>query len=227
MTFKDLLSDPAVSSFLSGQGLTGDLIQTAVIALALAIVIGLAINRIYRFYFGGVVYSASFAVTLVGMTVLACTLTLAISSSIVISLGMVGALSIVRFRTAIKDPMDLLYLFWAISEGITLGAGLYVLAIVALLMMTIVIHVLYYRRVSGTIFILVTHYVGDEAGDEVLRALGGRTFQLKSKTVRDGVTEMTAEVLCTDGSSAFLERIDALEGVRDATLIQYNGEYNG
>lgn len=227
MNLNDLLSDPTISSFLSGQGLTGDLIQRAVVALALAIVIGLAINRIYRFYFGGVVYSASFAMTLVGMTVLACTLTLAISSSIVISLGMVGALSIVRFRTAIKDPMDLLYLFWSISTGITLGAGLYVLAIVSLLMMTIVIHLLYHRRVSGTIFILVTHYEGGEVGDEVLRALGSYSFQLKSKTIRDGVTEMTVELLCTDGSSAFLERIDALPGVRDATLIQYNGEYNG
>ena len=227
MKFKDLLNDPNVSTFLSGQGLTGDFLRKAVIALTLAILIGLLINRVYRFYFGGVVYCASFAVTLVGMTVLTCTLTLAISSSIVISLGMVGALSIVRFRTAIKDPMDLLYLFWAISEGITLGAGLYVLSLVTLLMMVIVIHLLYYKRVAGTIYILIAHYVGDKAGDEILRTLGSMKFQLKSKTVRSGATEMTVEVLCRDKNSSFLEKVNALEGVTDATLIQYNGEYNG
>ena len=114
---------------MDGQGLTADFMTKAVIAMLLAVILGIFIYKIYGHYFGGVVFSSSFAVTLVGMTVLSCMLTLAISSNIVISLGMVGALSIVRYRTAIKDPMDLLYLFWSISVGITLGAGLYVLAI--------------------------------------------------------------------------------------------------
>lgn len=95
-------------------------------ALAVALILGSVIYLVYQKFYVGVIFSRSFAVTLVGMTVLTCMVTLAISSNIVISLGMVGALSIVRFRTAIKDPMDLLYLFWAITSGITAGAGMYV-----------------------------------------------------------------------------------------------------
>ena len=97
--------------------------------MVLAVALGIVIYKVYAHYYGGVVFSSSFATTLVGMTVLTAVLTLAISSNVIISLGMVGALSIVRYRTAIKDPMDLFYIFWAISVGITLGAGLYVLAV--------------------------------------------------------------------------------------------------
>ena len=98
-------------------------------ALAVALILGSVIYLVYQKFYVGVIFSRSFAVTLVGMTVLTCMVTLAISSNIVISLGMVGALSIVRFRTAIKDPMDLLYLFWAITSGITAGAGMYALTV--------------------------------------------------------------------------------------------------
>ena len=109
-------------------------------ALAVALILGSVIYLVYQKFYVGVIFSRSFAVTLVGMTVLTCMVTLAISSNIVISLGMVGALSIVRFRTAIKDPMDLLYLFWAITSGITAGAGMYALtlltAVIIILMIT-------------------------------------------------------------------------------------------
>lgn len=97
------------------------------LALLVALIVGIVIYCVYRRFYTGVVYSRSFAVTLVGMCVLTCMVTLAISTNIVISLGMVGALSIVRYRTAVKDPMDLLYLFWAITSGIAAGAGMYVL----------------------------------------------------------------------------------------------------
>ena len=118
MNIRDYFKNSVWESFMSGQGLTADFVTTAVIAMVLAVALGVCIYFIYGHYFGGVVFSSSFAVTLVGMTVLTCMLTLAISSNIVISLGMVGALSIVRYRTAIKDPMDLLYLFWAISGSL-------------------------------------------------------------------------------------------------------------
>lgn len=112
-------------------------------ALAVALILGSVIYLVYQKFYVGVIFSRSFAVTLVGMTVLTCMVTLAISSNIVISLGMVGALSIVRFRTAIKDPMDLLYLFWAITSGITAGAGMYALtlltAVIIILMITLFI----------------------------------------------------------------------------------------
>lgn len=212
---------------MAGQSLSSDFVAKVVVAMVLALVLGILINRIYGHYYGGVVYSSSFAATLVGMTVLTCMLTLAISSNIVISLGMVGALSIVRYRTAIKDPMDLLYLFWAISVGITLGAGLYLLVAASMLIMVFVIHLFYNRRKKGTIFILVAHYTSNNAGDEILRSLRKTKFQLKSKTIRGEMTELTLELLCKSDNTQFMEQIQKLEGVKDVTLIQYNGEYHG
>lgn len=227
MNIRDYFKNSVWESFMSGQGLTADFVVTAGIAMILALVLGICIYMIYGHYFGGVVFSSSFAVTLVGMTVLSCMLTLAISSNIVISLGMVGALSIVRYRTAIKDPMDLLYLFWAISVGITLGAGLSVLAIVTMLVMTAIVHIFYNRRKRGTIFILVAHYDTDFAGDEILRIVRKMKHQMKSKTMRGGLTELTIELICRTDNTVFMEQIQAVEGVKDVTLIQYNGEYHG
>ena len=198
-----------------------------ILLMVLAVILGLCIYKIYGIYFGGVVFSSAFAVTLVGMTVLSCMLTLAISSNIVISLGMIGALSIVRYRTAIKDPMDLLYLFWAISVGITLGAGLYVLAIGTMVIMLFIVHLFYNRKKKGTIFILVAHYISQDAGDEIIRIIHKMKHQLKSKTIRGEVTELTMELVCRTDNTVFLEQIQAVEGVQDATLIQYNGEYHG
>ncbi len=228
MNLQDYFKKSVWESFMGNQGLTDDFVRTLIISMVLAVVLGIVINRIYGIYFGGVVYSSSFAVTIVGMTVLTCMLTLAISSNIVISLGMVGALSIVRYRTAIKDPMDLLYLFWAISVGITLGAGLYILAIITMVIMIFIIHLFYNRRKRGAIFILVVHYDSPTAGDQILRSLKKMKYQLKSKTIRaGGTTEMTIELVCRTNNTVFLEHIQALDGVQDATLIQYNGEYHG
>ncbi len=227
MNIRDYFKNSVWESFMGGQGLTTDFLTTAAVAMALAVILGFCIYKIYGIYFGGVVFSSSFAVTLVGMTVLSCMLTLAISSNIVISLGMIGALSIVRYRTAIKDPMDLLYLFWSISVGITLGAGLSLLAIATMIIMTVVVHLFYNRKKRGTIFILVAHYVSHDAGDEIMKILHKMKHQLKSKTIRGEVTELTMELICRTDNTLFLEQIQALEGVQDATLIQYNGEYHG
>lgn len=227
MNLRDYFKNSVWESFAGSQGLTADFLVTAGIAMILAVLLGIFIYKIYGYYFGGVVFSSSFAVTLVGMTVLSCMLTLAISSNIVISLGMVGALSIVRYRTAIKDPMDLLYLFWAISVGITLGAGLYVLALVTCIIMTFVVHIFYNRKKKGVIYILVAHYEADLAGDEILRCINKMKHQLKSKTFRGDLTEITIELECRNQNTLFMEKIRGIEGVKDVTLIQYNGEYHG
>ena len=197
------------------------------IGLLTALLAGALIYLVYSKFYVGVIYCRSFAITLVGMTVLTAMVTLAISTNIVISLGMVGALSIVRYRTAIKDPMDLLYLFWSISVGITSGAGMYVLVVAASLIMLILIHILYHRQKRGMIYIMVVHYQGELTGDEVLRALKKLRYQLKSKTFRGDLTEMTLEVYCRSDNTVFLENIKAIEQVKDVTLIQYNGEYHG
>ena len=143
------------------------------------------------------------------------------------SLGMVGALSIVRFRTAIKDPMDLLYLFWAITTGITAGAGMYVLALLAAAIMILMIVLFYHKQQRGKIYIAVIHYTGDQAGDEVIRCFGKRKYFVKSMTMRKEKTEMAVELYCRQNDMDFMEKIRSIEDVEDVTLIQYNGEYHG
>ena len=227
MSARDYFKRSVLDSFSANNSITADFIISAVIALVMAIVLGVIIYLIYKHYYGGVVYSASFAMTLVGVSVLTCALTLAISSNIVISLGMVGALSIVRYRTAIKDPMDLLYLFWSISIGIIVAAHIYFLAILTMVVMTVLVRFFYMRKTAGIIYILVVHYEGDETGAEIIRLIGNQKYQIKSKTMRKGQVELTVELLSRQGNLSFAEKIDELSGVKDVNLIQYNGEYNG
>lgn len=196
-------------------------------ALAISLVMGCIIYCIYKKFYTGVVFSRSFAVTLVGMTVLTCMVTLAISTNIVISLGMVGALSIVRYRTAVKDPLDLLYLFWAITTGITVGAGMYLLALIAAVVIILMLLLFYSSQEQGKIYIVIIHYQGDEVGEQIIRAFGKMKYFIKSQTMRNERVEMAVEVFCKRGNISFMEKIRALDGVDDVTLIQYNGEYHG
>jgi hypothetical protein len=214
-------------SVLESGAFDGATVTNILLGIITALAVGALIYYIYSKFYVGVIFSRSFAVTLVGMTVLTAMVTLAISTNIVISLGMVGALSIVRFRTAIKDPMDLLYLFWAITAGITSGAGMYMLVILSSLIMIGMIVLFYHKQQRGRIYIAVVHYTSDEAGDDVIRAFGKLKFFVKSKTVRKDKTEMAIEVYCRNNDTFFLEKIREIEGVEDATLIQYNGEYHG
>lgn len=221
MSINDILKNSFVSSY------TGDDLGQILLSLVVSIIMGAVIYLIYRQFFTGVVFSRSFAVTLVGMTILTCMVTLAISTNIVISLGMVGALSIVRYRTAIKDPMDLLYIFWAITTGITVGAGMYLLAIVAAVVMVALFYIFYRNQQAGKVYIAVIHYHHDETEEKILQSFGKMKYCLKAKTVRKGLIELSVEVFCKDENLSFTDKIQALEDVDDVTLIQYNGEYHG
>ena len=223
MSVKDMIK----KSVLESGAFTNYDVPGILTALAAALLLGALIYLVYRKFYAGVVFSRTFAVTLVGMTVLTCMVTLAISTNVVISLGMVGALSIVRFRTAIKDPMDLLYLFWAITTGITAGAGMYVLALLAVAIMILMIVLFYHKQQRGKIYIAVIHYTGDQAGYEVIRCFGKRKYFVKSKTMRKEKTEMAVELYCRQNDMDFMEKIRSIEDVEDVTLIQYNGEYHG
>lgn len=214
-------------SVLESGAFDGASITTILLGLITALVMGAVIYVVYSKFYVGVIYSRSFAVTLVGMTILTTMVTLAISTNIVISLGMVGALSIVRFRTAVKDPLDLLYLFWAITTGITSGAGMYMLVLLTAAVMIGMIVLFYHKQQKGRIYILVVHYETQEAGDNVLRAFGNMKYFVKSKTTRKEKTEMAVEVYCKNNDMFFMDKISHIEGVDDATLIQYNGEYHG
>ena len=213
MSVKDMIKKSVLESGVFDQYN----ISSILVALAAALALGILIFLVYRRFYTGVIYSRTFAVTLVGMTVLTCMVTLAISTNVVISLGMVGALSIVRFRTAVKDPMDLLYLFWAITTGITAGAGMYVLALLAAAIMIFMIILFYSRQQRGKIYIAVIHYSGDEAGDEVIRCFGKRKYFIKSKTMRKEKTEMAVEIFCKQTDMDFMEKIRAIEHVDDVT----------
>ena len=223
MSVKDMIK----KSVLESGAFTNYDVPGILTALAAALLLGALIYLVYRKFYAGVVFSRTFAVSFVGMTVLTCMVTLAISTNVVISLGMVGALSIVRFRTAIKDPMDLLYLFWAITTGITAGAGMYVLALLAGAIMILMIVLFYHKQQRGKIYIAVIHYTGDQAGDEVIRCFGKRKYFVKSKTMRKEKTEMAVELYCRQNDMDFMEKIRSIEDVEDVTLIQYNGEYHG
>ena len=195
--------------------------------IAVAALLGFFIFISYYISHRGTIYSKKFNASLVILTALTGTVMTVIGNNIALSLGMVGALSIVRFRTAIKDPMDLLYLFWAITTGITAGAGMYVLALLAAAIMILMIVLFYHKQQRGKIYIAVIHYTGDQAGDEVIRCFGKRKYFVKSKTLRKEKTEMAVELYCRQNDMDFMEKIRSIEDVEDVTLIQYNGEYHG
>lgn len=223
MSVKDVIR----KSILESEMFAGYDIPQMMLSLFMALALGCLIYLVYKRFYAGVIYSRSFAVTLVGMTVLTCMVTLAISTNIVISLGMVGALSIVRFRTAIKDPMDLLYLFWAITTGIASGAGMYGLAFIALLVMIVLVWGFYHKQRLGEVYVAVIRYEGDDTGDEILREFGKMKYFVKSKTLRGQTAELAVEVFCRRDNLFFAEKIRNIENVKDVTLIQYNGEYHG
>lgn len=156
MSIQDVIKNSFLESFSNIYTLNS--IVTMVIVLLAAMLFGLYICLIYNKFYRGVVYNRSFAITLVGMSVMTAMVTTAISSNVVISLGMVGALSIVRYRTAVKEPLDLLYLFWSITTGITVGAQMYPLAIVAALIMTLILVGFNMKKTRGSLYIVVVHY---------------------------------------------------------------------
>ena len=184
MSVKDLIKKSVLELDMFKNSFTPEKILQMVIALGVALLMGLVICFIYNRFFRGVVYNRSFAVTLVGMTVLTCMVTLAISTNVVLSLGMVGALSIVRYRTAVKDPMDLLYMFWAITTGIAVGANMFALVLIAAIVMILVLLIFSRRSSKGQVYIVVLHYTGDLVGDNIVRAMGNTRFRVKSKTLR-------------------------------------------
>ena len=227
MSVQDVIKKSILESDMYNQAISLSTILTIMIDLFVALLMGLLIYYIYKKYYKGVVYSKNFAMTLVGMTVLTCMVTLAISTNIVISLGMVGALSIVRYRTAIKEPLDLMYMFWAITTGITVGASMYILAVLAAVIMIVLI--LIFSRGSGRrrSYIMVVNYTGNETSDQILRCMGRTKYTVRSKVLRYEDAEMTLQVDCKTDNLAFAERIKTLSHVKDVTLVEINGEYHG
>ncbi|WP_406603195.1 DUF4956 domain-containing protein [Neobacillus dielmonensis] len=203
----------------------GDIpLQNIILGMLIAFVIGLFIFYIYKKTFRGVVYSHNFNVTLILMTMITTLIIMTISTNVVLSLGMVGALSIVRFRTAIKDPLDVIFMFWAISGGITTGAGVYSLAIIGSILIGLVMFIMTRKRGKDSIYLLVIHH--DEAAtDSIKYQLAKIKHSLKSKIVRNDITELTVELKIKGDNTAFVHQLSSVEGVKDVSLINYNGDY--
>lgn len=226
MSVKDMIKRSVLESPMYSQSISASTFITIVCDMLIALVIGYIIYRIYKRFFAGVVYSRYFAVTLIGMTVLTCMVTLAISTNIVISLGMVGALSIVRYRTAVKEPLDIMYLFWAITEGITIGASMYILAAVGMLIMLVIIIGMSRMRTASAAFVMVVHFDGDGTKERILGELKSYIYSVKNCTMGNDGTEMTIS-LDVKKDDGITEKIRAIDGVKDVAMIQYNGEYHG
>lgn len=221
MTFSDIFK----SSFLE-QSTSFSLTDT-LIALALAFALGLFINEVYRKTYRGVMFSQSFGVTLMALTMITALVIEAVTSNVVLSLGMVGALSIVRFRTAIKEPLDIAFLFWAIAGGIVLGAGLIPLAIIGSVIIGVVLLVFVNRKSSETPYVLVLQCDSDAAESAALARVeeSVKRYIIKSKTVGAEGIELTVEIRVKDAAAKFVNELLAVDGVRHATLVSYNGEY--
>jgi hypothetical protein len=227
LSVRDVIKNSLLDSGLFESSLTAATLVGMVVSLAAAMAMGFLIFAVYHATYRGVAYARPFAAALVGMTVLTCMVTLAISTNIVLSLGMVGALSIVRYRTAVKEPYDLMFLFWAISTGITVGARMYVLSCLGAAFVMLYLFLLNARPAGGKAYILVVRCEGGDVEPELARALKGLRYDIKSKTARGGAVELAIEVNARRGNLSFAERVGALEGVTEWTLVQYNGEYRG
>lgn len=222
MTFNDVFK----SSFVDK--VSGFSAIDSIIALGAAFLVGLFIYMVYKKTFMGVMYSRPFNVSLVALTMLTTFVILAVTSNVVLSLGMVGALSIVRFRTAIKDPMDLVFLFWAIASGIVLGAGLIPLAIFASIVMGLILVFFANKTVLDTPYILMIN-CSDENSEEVVNKKIKSTFskyQVKSKSViPDRGIELVFEVRIKNGETKFVNELSQIQGVTNSVLVSYNGDY--
>lgn len=221
MTFSDVFK----SSFLAN--INSFSTVDVLLALGIAFVLGLFIFIIYKKTYSGVMYSDSFGVSLIAMAMITCLVIIAVTSNVVLSLGMVGALSIVRFRTAVKEPMDIAFLFWAIGVGIVLGAGLLPLAVIGSVIIGIVIVIFSTRKVGDTPYILVVNCDNDNTEKEVKALIcnSAKKNLLKSKTVNATGIELTYEVRLKGDDTEFINNLSERNGVSNAVLVSYNGEY--
>ena len=218
------MNKSAISNLFSSQTITPASWLTIVFSLVLAFAVGLFIAFVYRKNYRGVMYSNNFVLTLVMMTLITCPVVMCIKESIQLSMGMVGALSIVRFRTAVKEPLDTAYMFWALTMGILLGAGQFFLTAVTVVGIAILLTVLV-RIQSGKLnsYLLVVR-MADGSEKAVAQAVNGLKFsRLKSKTISAAGVEATYEIR-VEKHVAFLNKVNAIPGVQDAALVAYTGE---
>lgn len=220
--FSDIIKNSIIDNFSSDISLSKILIT-----LGISFILGLFIFILYKRIFSGVLYSKSFNVSLIGMTMITALVIIAINSNLVLSLGMVGALSIVRFRTPIKDPTDLIFLFWAAAAGIVTGAGFFTLSIVGSIIIGLVLFLFIKNTKVENPYLLVVNCDSDESEQLVHSQMAHivKRYNVKQKTVSPGNIEVTLEVRLRDGEGRFVNQISEIGGVKNAVLISFNGDY--
>ena len=198
-----------------------------VLFLAIAFALGLFIYFIYKLTYTGVMFSRSFGISLVLMSMISTFIILAVTSNVVLSLGMVGALSIVRFRSAIKDPLDIVYLFWSLSVGIVLGAKQYFLAILGSIVIGGILILLSKMGRSGKDFIIILEISDANVEQNAFSVVKeySRNASIKTKTVTDTAMEVTFAVSLEKDEAALVNKLKAIPGVDKAVLVSYNGDY--
>lgn len=198
-----------------------------VATLLMSLALGVFIFWIYKRTFQGVLYSKSFNVSLIALSMITCAIILAVTSNIILSLGMVGALSIVRFRTAIKDPMDVSFMFWAISAGIIVGAGLYLLALISCLFIGLVLVIYSKIEIKHEPYLLIVRYSDSAQENEFFEKLNNikGVYKVKSKIKNDQYAELTFEVRSGKDSSPLVDDFNGIDGVLNTAMMSYDGEY--
>ena len=223
MTFSDIFK----SSFL--ENVASVSILDMALAMVLAFGLGVFIYLVYKKTYQGVMYSSSFGVTLIALTMITTLVILAVTSNVVLSLGMVGALSIVRFRTAIKEPLDIAFLFWSIAAGIVLAAGMIPLAVFGSIIIGVILLVFVNRKESVNPYITVLRCDSSESEKTALDFVKKNTSKcvIKSKSARKGQIELNLEIRLKDENTDFINALADLGGVESAVLVSYNGDYMG
>ena len=221
MTFSDIFK----SSFI--ESVTEFSAVDVLIGMLFALVIGLFIFIVYKKTFNGIMYSTGFAMTLVGLSLVTALVIMAVTSNVVLSLGMVGALSIVRFRTAIKEPMEIVFLFWALAVGIVIGAGMILLAVIGSVIIGVILVLFASKKFQNTPYILIVNCADETAEQNAISIIGQSVekYIVKSKTVNDAGVELTAEIRVKDAATSFVNRVNEIAGVSGATLVTFNGDY--
>lgn len=221
------LSDIFKSSFL--ENVTSVSVSDMLLTFALAFAIGMFIAFVYKKTYTSVMYSGNFAGTLVALTMITSMTILAVTSNVVLSLGMVGALSIVRFRTAIKEPMEIAYLFWSIAAGIVLAAGMIPMAILGSAIIGIIMILFMNRKALTNPYIAVINCDSRESAEMAEKMLKEKVEKavVKSKTARKGNIEISFEVMLKGDDTSFISEMADMNGVNDAVIVSYNGDYAG
>jgi uncharacterized membrane protein YhiD involved in acid resistance len=222
LSFQDILKKSFVNTEF---GSTLSISDIAAV-LFLTFLTGMFVFYMYRSTFQGVLYTQSFNISLVMVSIVTSLVIMTISSNVILSLGMVGALSIVRFRTAIKDSMDIVFMFWAISIGIANGAGFFKLSIMGSIFIAIILFILTKFKTTTAPFLLVINHLPNEHNN-LLNFLNDKVkkYNLKSKTITEENTELVLEVRISRINDTLLEEVMGIDGVKDAVLVSYNGDY--